>query len=197
MMDSPGRMRYARRMTGFRRAGAVAALLGLASQEAFAFLQTGTLLTNSASATYSAGSQGTSVTYSATAKILIANPDVYLWKDVNPTYVSASAGGVVTFLICFSNGGANTAFNVTVTDKLPLNTYWGTAACGGGPGYFNGTTYAKTGSIPDGNISFAWATALGGPWAAGCPSTQPAGGSSAYFLRWTVSRIDIGRSATP
>jgi uncharacterized repeat protein (TIGR01451 family) len=153
--------------------------------EASAFLQTGTLLTNSASATYSAGSQGTSVTYSATAKILIANPDVYLWKDANPTYVSTS-GGIVTFLICFSNGGANTAFNVTITDALPPNTYWYDPTC-------TAPNYVVTGTIPLANITRTYATTLAG--LAGAPSTCPPNNFAGYFLRWTVSRIDIGKSA--
>ena len=46
----------------------------LVAGEAGAFLDTGTLLTNSASATYSAWNQASSISYSATAKILVANP---------------------------------------------------------------------------------------------------------------------------
>ena len=109
---------FARRMTALTAAAA-----WLVAGNASAFLDTGTLLTNAASATYMGGGQGTSVTYSATAKILVANPAVYLWKDVTPTYM-AVAGGQVTYTICFSNGGANTAFNVTIFDHLPQNTTW-------------------------------------------------------------------------
>lgn len=181
-----------------RRCACVAAFLAItAAGNAGAYLRTGTLLTNSASITYSVGSQGASVTYSATARVLVANPGIDLWKRNNPTFVSASAGGVLTFTICFSNWGDSTAFNVSITDRLPLNAYWSTppASCGAGPGYFNGTTYAKMGTVPTAFITFAWATALAGPWTAGCPSSQPMGGSSQYFLRWTIARLDVGRSA--
>ncbi|MEK7767998.1 MAG: hypothetical protein AAB368_17335 [bacterium] len=165
------------------RLSAALILCALWAREAAAFLQTGTLLTNSASATYSAGSQGTSVTYSATAKILIANPDVYLWKDANPTYVGTT-GGIVTFLICFSNGGANTAFNVTITDALPPNTYWYDATC-------TAPNYVQTGNVTvAGTITRAYAQNIAGPWVVGCPPNT----SPMYFLRWTVSRIDIGKS---
>ena len=71
-----------------------------------AFLETGTLLTNAASATYTGGDQGTSVTYSATAKILVANPAMFLWKAATPTVVGTS-GGFATYVICFSNGGGS------------------------------------------------------------------------------------------
>src|SRR5687767_7904104 len=105
LMKREGGERMTMRGLGKLRIGSIAALASMLGQPAFAFLDTGTLLTNSASATYSAGVQGTSVTYSATAKILVANPAVFVYKDVTPTYI-AVAGGAVTYTICFSNGGA-------------------------------------------------------------------------------------------
>jgi hypothetical protein len=69
-----------RRSSKVARSAVVAlALVAGAGGNALAFLETGTLLTNAASATYMGGGQGTQVTYSATAKILVANPAVFMW----------------------------------------------------------------------------------------------------------------------
>ena len=154
-----------------------AALAASVAGEACAFLDTGTLLTNAASATYMGGGQATQVTYSATAKILVANPAVFLWKDCTPTYV-ATSGGLVTCQICFSNGGANTAFKVTVNDRLPNNSYWQTAGYG---------FWAAGASVQQAS----WATAIGGPWTAGTPLN---GQFVPLFLRWVVSPLGIGNS---
>lgn len=175
---------------------AVAAVISAMASEAGAFLNTGTLLTNAASATYAAGTPGnyqqSSISYSATAKILVANPAVFLWKDINgPTCVTATAGGTISFSICFSNGGANSAFNVIVKDRLPNNTYWiGMATYSSwwidltGTGqtlttYYstasNGTWYPMT--VANNNCS-------GGP---NPPSTCP-------YLQWVVPSLGVGMS---
>jgi uncharacterized repeat protein (TIGR01451 family) len=160
------------------------ALVAGAGGNALAFLETGTLLTNAASATYMGGGQGTQVTYSATAKILVANPAVFMWKDVNPTFVG-TVGGWVTYIICFSNGGANTAFNLMMTDRVPygsagvaigVNSKWVVGS---------GATVAATYSIVGPTGPFT--TALASP--AGLTST--AGG---LWLHWVASRVDIGAS---
>jgi len=167
----------------------VAVMAGmLMAGESAAFLNTGTLLTNSASATYSAGGQGSSISYSATAKILVANPAVFLWKDINgPTCVTASAGGTIVFSICFSNGGANSAFNITVKDKLPNNTYWiGLATYSSWWIDLTGTGQQLT--------TFYGQSSSGGTWypvGAGqnmCPvATCP-------FLQWVVPSLGVGKS---
>lgn len=174
------------------RIGMVAALAGMLGQPALAFLDTGTLLTNSASATYSAGVQGTSVTYSATAKILVANPAVFLYKEIYggaPTAYISPTGGTVTYTICFSNGGANTAFNVTIKDRLPNNTFWSTSFYSAWAVDLTGAAY-----VP----AMSWS--LGGStWQAGTP---PAGGqmglpnpsSQAGFIQWIVPTLGVGRS---
>ena len=172
---------------------AVAALV-LVAGKAAAFLDTGTLLTNSASATYGAGTPGSyqqsSISYSATAKILVANPAVFLWKDIDgPTCVTQTAGGTIAFSICFSNGGANSAFNITVTDKLPNNTYWiglvtysswyiNLAGTGG-----TLTTYYGQTNAPNTGIYY--------PVGAGqnmCVS------SNCMYLQWVVPALGVGRS---
>lgn len=167
---------------------ATLAFLLAAGQNAYAWLETGTLLTNSASATYKAGDQPTSVSYSATAKILISNPKVFLYKDVNPTYVSAAGGGgLVTFSLCFSNGGANTAYNVTITDVLPNNCYWMSTGCT--DTYYD--AWQSVGAEP--TISYTtdnWGTTF-----PGCPPFD--WGVSTwdfYQIRWVVDVLDIGES---
>jgi len=158
---------------------ALAAGLSLLGSEAAAFLDTGTLLTNSASATYMGGGQGTSVTYSATAKILVANPAVFLWKDCTPTVVT-TIGGFVTCVLSFSNGGANTAFNVTINDKLPNGT--GT--------WFVGLVSSWSGAgvpVP------SW-SANGTTWAGTVPPAGTQGPAAGMFLRWIVPSLGIGVS---
>lgn len=161
-----------------RKVAALAGVVSLLGTPAMAFLDTGTLLTNSASATYMGGGQGTSVTYSATAKILVANPAVFLWKDCTPTVVS-TVGGYITCVLSFSNGGANTAFNVTVNDKLP-----------------NGVGCAFMGLVSSWSGAGAPLASWSGnntTWGAGVP---PVGQTSAtsVFLRWIVPSLGIGVS---
>ncbi|MEK7477639.1 MAG: hypothetical protein AAB152_18625 [Candidatus Coatesbacteria bacterium] len=143
-----------------------------------AFLETGTLLTNAASATYSGGGQGASVSFSATMKVLLANPSLFLWKATTPTIVT-SVGGYVTNTISFSNGGANTAFIVTINDKLPNG-----AGC-----WFMQQVDAWSGS---GVPAASW-SGNNTSWAAGAP---PVGQTSAtsIFLRWIVPSLGVGVS---
>jgi uncharacterized repeat protein (TIGR01451 family) len=162
---------------GLAAALAVGVMALLSSGVSWAFLDTGTLLTNAASATYMAGSQGTSVTYSATAKILIANPAVYVWKDGSPTYV-ATAGGLVRFTICFSNGGANSAFNMLIYDHLPPNTaVYGNCSAADYQGYAVGTT-----------LTMQYGGSINGPWTTGCPPVT----TTSPWLRWQVGMLGIG-----
>jgi len=154
----------------------------LLAGRAAAFLDTGTLLTKAASATYMGGGQGTSVTYSATAKILVANPAIFLYKDVNPTYVSASAGGTVTFSLCFSNGGANSAFNITINDHIPNNATYITA------GY--SAFYADI-SGSNGTPIATWATGPAGPWTGGPPPNMQTGN---MYIHWVVPNLGVAKS---
>ena len=168
-------------------AGAVlaAALIGLGGR-AGAFLDTGTLLTNSASATYSAGAQGSSVSYSATAKILVANPAVFLWKDGTPTQVTASAGGTVEFTICFSNGGANTAFKLTITDLLPNNTFWWNS---------HSSWFTNLSGTADTATVQPWysTNSANGPWFPP-PVTMGLGWPTRVWIQWVVPNLGVGKS---
>ncbi len=139
---------------------------------------------NAASATYTGGGQGTSVTYSATAKILVANPQVFLWKQVAPTVVG-SAGGLVTYTLCFSNGGANTAFNVTIVDRWPNNAYWVDCTA------VNYSAWVGGGAT----ITGTWTTAVPGVNASAlCPPSGYAGPATGMFFEWVVSPMGIGYS---
>lgn len=174
-----------------RLGSVLAAVLSLVvSGSAHAFLDTGTLLTNAASATYMGGGQGTSVTYSATAKILVANPALFLWKDVNPTYL-CTTGGTVTYKICFSNGGANTAFNVVIKDRLPLNSW---ALAGSGSAEWYQPIAGGYATIPAGNT--AWSSNGGASWATGAAlapyGTNMGGGTG--FYQWVVPDMGIQKS---
>lgn len=175
----------------------LAAMAVLAAGEAGAFLDTGTLLTNAASATYAAGTPGSyqqsSISYSATAKILVANPAVYLWKDIDgPTCVTASAGGQIVFSICFSNGGSNSAFNVTVKDRLPNATYFiGLSTYSSWWIDLNGV--GQTLTTYYGNLPAA------GVWYPVRPAVFPAGESmcpqaTCPFLQWVVPTLGVGKS---
>jgi len=181
----------AARLKGARLAAFMAAAVLMAG-EAGAFLDTGTLLTNSASATYAAGTPGnyqqSSISYSATAKILVANPAVFLWKDIDgPTCVTASAGGTIAFSICFSNGGANSAFNITVKDKLPNGTFWiGLATYSSW--YINlagvgATLQTYYGQSPTTGVLYLVGAGQNMCASATCP-----------FLQWVVPALGVGRS---
>jgi len=158
----------------------VVMLAMVAGGRAWGFLDTGTLLTNAASATYMAGSQGTSVTYSATAKILIANPAIYVWKDCTPTYV-ATTGGIVRFTICFSNGGANSAFNMLIFDHLPPNVYIGSCLAADYMGYAMGTT-----------LQGMSGPTITGPWTPFTPPGTCPVSTNSPWLRWQVGMMGIG-----
>lgn len=146
-----------------------------------AFLETGTLLTNAATATYMGGNQGTSVTYSATAKILVANPAMFLWKGVTPT-VAGTSGGFVTYVICFSNGGANTAWNVTITDRMPNNTFWQAV----NSAWVSNSTLTTTHNLSDPPVN---------PWAANEPPLNTYSDDiNPVFLRWVAGSVGVGRS---
>ena len=168
------------RAGGIMRAGVVMAALMVVGGKACAFLETGTLLTNAASATYLGGNQGTSVTYSATAKILVANPAVFMWKkggscDPNmqagatPTYIGI-AGEAVQFRVCFSNGGANTAFNVQILDRVPNDAEWISGS--GWFGKLNGspTTFLANDAEGVNHCHDNTCTPSAGPWEPGYPN---------------------------
>ena len=139
----------------------------------------GALITNNVTATYG-GSGGISikytVSYMATANVLISCPVVSLAKVAIPTVQSAA--GVVTFQIWVANTSMQaSAFNVVISDKLPDNvTFLGPVTT-----WWNGTAPATTTS----------SSSNGTTW----PSSAPlAGQGGPYYLRWTLNQLAPGRS---
>jgi uncharacterized repeat protein (TIGR01451 family) len=126
----------------------------------------GTLITNIAAGTFSGASGvGFRVSYQVTAWVYVQNPAVWIWKTASPTL--QAPGGDVVFTACVKNQNAMvSAFNVTVTDALPVGFEFRAA----------GNTWPAGWVITNAN-------GLAGPWAAGWPAV---GQEPAWFLRWTM-----------
>lgn len=160
---------------------ALAALWGLALPPGASAAPTadGTLITNVACATFmAAGGQGFAVSYCVTAIVRVDSPCIALQKIANPTV--QSSGGTVTFTIYVVNCSCtNSAFNITVTDRLPDNmSYSGNYA--GVPLGFGGT-FTPYSSSTNAN-----------PWA----SSNPVVGQGApYYMRYILDFISPCKSA--
>ncbi len=117
------RMNFSR--PGLPRGLVLAALL-FAPQAAKSMAVDGTLMYNAVSATYH-GVSGIgapySVTYNATAQIVVSCPVISLRKYSNITV--QNVGGAVTFFLCALNDSSQaSAFNVTLRDRMPANVAW-------------------------------------------------------------------------
>jgi len=147
-------------------AGLLACLLAAFAGRAGAGTVDGTLITNVASGTYSSASRiGFIVSYPVTAYVLVQNPAVWIWKTASPTL--QAPGGDVTFTACVKNQSAYvSAFNVTVTDVLPI-----------------GFDFRAMSSIWPASWVITNANGLAGPWVAGWPTV---GQEPTWFLRWTL-----------
>lgn len=135
-----------------------------------------------ASATYFEGGVDASPGYSATAYLTIANPGVCLFKTGSPPYISATAGGTVTFAICFSNCGSGSAFNLTISDHLPNNSTYLTA------GYSAWAIDMSTGMNQA--IVETYGGSPAGPWNPGPPNGQ----LTPLYIHWVVPNQGIGKS---
>lgn len=147
-------------------------------REAAAGTADGTLITNVACATFSTASlSGYAVSYCATATVIIQNPCVSLIKT--PDVTIQAAGGTVTYTLWVVNcSPVTSAFNVTVTDKLPDNTTFD-AARGNWGGLSGGTWYPSSSSN-----GTAW------------PGTYPnAGQGTTYYLRFIMDTLGPSKSA--
>lgn len=88
----------------------------------------GTIITNTVSATYSTTftpgpGSGYSVSYSATARVVAQDPCIDIKKYAEPP--GQVVGEIATFRIWVINCSVSaSAFNITVYDKLPLDTYY-------------------------------------------------------------------------
>lgn len=138
----------------------------------------GTMITNVASSTYGTTSGiGFNVTYSVTALTWVANPCLQLQKTGMP--VSQASGNLVTYTIWVVNCSCTgSAFNLSITDRLPDNVGFGAggSAWNGGSG---GTWFPANGSD---NVT----------WGAGLPG---AGQVAPYYLRFSLNLLGPCKSA--
>jgi len=160
----------------------VLALALMFGGNALAFMDTGTIITHSAMATFMAGGQASQATYSSTSRILIANPSLFIWKQSTPTNIG-TAGGWATYVICFSNGGFNTAYNLLLTDRVPYGS--------------SGVAIGTNGSwVAGGTVTGTYSTiGANGPFVT---PLIPAGGITStvggLWLHWVVTQVGIGAS---
>lgn len=138
----------------------------------------GVVITNTACATFAGLSGlGWSVSYCVTRPVLVQNPCITLTKVANPT--AQAAGGTVTFTLWVVNCSATaSAFNVSVTDRLPDNAGFD-AARGEWGGISAGTWARQHGSN-------------GTTWVAGSPT---AGQTTPWYLRFVLDQLGPNRSA--
>jgi uncharacterized repeat protein (TIGR01451 family) len=157
-------------------------LMSVSPGKSFAATADGALITNVACATFSsnqAGTQGFAVSYCATVAIIVQNPCIALQKVANPT-VQAS-GGLVTFTLWVVNCSCtSSAWNITVTDRMPDNTAYEPGTFLSWPG--NATPGVWTPSYSSNNTTWA------GP--------QPVSPQGApYYLRYTLDVLGPCKSA--
>lgn len=148
----------------------------------------GTLITNMASSTYFQSQYFNtplySVSYSPSAYVLVAGPDVQLQKVGTPTI--ACSGGTVTFCVWAANVSAYTsAFNVILEDKFPV-----------GFSYINGQTLWPAASITKGYMTTAGVCppSCVDTWGVEPPTGQTAIGGG-LWLKWVVNELGPSKSA--
>jgi len=156
-----------------------ASLLGV-GREACAATSDGTLITNVASATFNTASLSPyAVSYCATATVIIQNPCVTLIKT--PDVTVQAAGGTVTYTLWVVNcSPVTSAFNITVTDKLPDNVKYDASQAqwnGNGGGIWQKST------SPSG---------ANGSWTAAVPV---AGQTTPFYLRYVMPTLGPLQSA--
>ena len=174
-------MRWARPFGSLRSLGAAA--LGIAAAagvfvfagEAMALTADGSLMTNTATATFTTISGARyEVSYLATDTVLICNPLVAYYKTATPTMTQQS--GTVVFTLCVVNSSITTsALNLTIVDKLPDYMSYVN------PGYTEWPAGWQD----------SYAAAEVGPYTAG----QPVNGSvNPLYLHWSIQVIGPRRS---
>lgn len=163
------------------RAMAVAGILLLAGWpgRASAMTADGTLVTNAATITcMSSNGLGFSVSFALTATVVVNNPCIAGQKLTNPT--AQSAGGLLTYTIWVVNCSCmSSAFNATVTDRLPDMV----AMSNPSPTSWNGNS---------GGVWYNSNSANSATWAAGAPAV---GQTTACYLRFVLDQLGPCRSA--
>ena len=148
-----------------------------ASGPAWGMTTDGTMITNVATSTYSTTSgMGWVVSYSVTALAWVANPCMSLQKTATPA--SQASGNSVTYTIWVINCSCtSSAFNVTVTDRLPDNAGFGASGVdwNGGSGGTWYRTYSSDG--------VAWVGAAS------------AGQTAPFYLRFALNLLGPCKSA--
>ena len=142
----------------------------------------GAMITNYAAATGYWGVAGPAftsrytVSYNATAGVLVSCPAIGMTKIVTPTMLAASQ--TATYTVCIINNSLQaSAFNLIVNDKMPDNMAWVTGL----------TNWAPVGS--------PWTpvySSNGTTWGVAEP---PAGQASPWFLQWRISPLGPNKSA--
>jgi len=167
-------------------AAAGALLLGT-SKGASAMTTDGTLVTNIASATFgSVSGMPFTVSYCSTANFIVVSPCVAMWKSTVPWSPSGvdleypvgsgdwwpvqSSGCLVTYEVgIWDCNDWSSAFNVTLTDKLPDNT-----------------AFVQDLSDFNGNTPYNWIynSYSFGAWNNNAP--MPAGQTGPAYMRWVL-----------
>jgi uncharacterized repeat protein (TIGR01451 family) len=166
-------------------------LLG-ADKSARAATVDGTLVTNIASATFgSVSAVSYEVSYCSTATVWVISPCVAMWKWIDDGAVwrewpavgsgnwipMQSSGCTVTYKLEINNCSEWTsAFNVTLTDKLPDNT----SLVIHNLDDFNGNTPYQW--------IYSWSPNNVAPWTNGA---MPAGQASPAYLRWVLRNFGM------
>ena len=141
----------------------------------------GALITNVATATFAAQYPGTfTISYGATATVLVANPCINLVKTVTPSV--QAAGGTLTFRLWVVNCSPYaSAFNVSIIDKLPDNVGFNTTIATAGNTWTNGP-----------GVWSPYDGTNGTTWGAGEPAV---GQVTPYYLRYILSLLGPAKSA--
>jgi len=117
------------------------------------------------------------VSYNATAGVLISCPVIGVTKLVTPTMLAASQ--TATYTVCVVNNALNaTAWNLVVSDKLPDNMGWVN------PSLVSWAPVGTTWKLEQSQVGVVWL--VGEP---------PNASTSPWFLRWTVDKLGPNRSA--
>ncbi len=162
----------------------VFALLAGVGREARATTVTGTLITNTVTATMTSvlgtpyEARWAQPPGSATANVLVvAGPVITLLKLASPT--EQISGGTVTYRLWVENISPTwSAFNITVTDFLPDNVSYS-----GNPDSWNGGSFGTW---------FSYVSADGVSYFGGSPTI---GQTAPYYLRWILTQLGPNRSA--
>jgi len=159
----------------------VVCLLGLGAGRVRATTADGTMITNVATATFATPSLAGpyAVSYNASAYVMVQNPCVAIRKDPNVT--TQSAGGTVTYTLWVVNcSPVTSAFNITITDKLPDNVTYDQPR-----GNWNGGS---------GGTWTSWESATGAT-NAWVQATPPSGQATPYYLRFLLDQLGPAKSA--